>query len=109
MQQLHDIMLAMVPFWVAELRLRNLSAENLACIASRAGKQFGHLGDQLLFTSRMSGQKLSPGAQALNALAEGFAAAELLESGSAARIISQIGGELADEPGDGKTTVAVGA
>lgn len=91
MQRLHDIMLAMVPFWVAELRLRNLSPENLACIASRAGKQFGHLGDQILFTSRASGQKLSLGAHALNALAEGIAAAELIEPGSAARTISLYG------------------
>ena len=91
MQHLRDAMLAMVPFWVAELRLRNLSPTNLACIAARAGKGFSHLGDQVLFVSRLSGRTLSPGAQALNALAEGLAAAELLEPGTAARILNQIG------------------
>lgn len=90
MAVLRDALESIVPFHMAELHLRQLTPQNLAAIASRAGKAFGHLGDELMFSSKNSGRTLSREAQAINALAEGIAAVELLQPGEGARILDQI-------------------
>jgi hypothetical protein len=90
MAALRDALECIVPFHVAELHARRLTPQNLTAIASRAGKTIGHLGDTLMFSSKNSGRTLSPEAQAINALAEGIAAAELLQPGGGARILDAI-------------------
>lgn len=90
MALLRDALESIVPFHMAELLARRLTPQNLTAIASRAGKTFGHLGDQLMFTSKDSGRTLSGEAQAINALAEGIAAVELLQPGEGARLLDTI-------------------
>lgn len=90
MAVLKDALLCIVPFHMAELSARRLTRQNLMAIASRAGKTFSHLGDALMFASKDSGRTLSSEAQAINALAEGIAAAELLQPGQGARILDAI-------------------
>ncbi|MFB4265371.1 hypothetical protein [Nonomuraea sp. GTA35] len=87
---LRDALTCIVPFHMAELHARRLTPQNLEAIASRAGKTFSHLGDALMFASKDSGRTLSSEAQAINALAEGIAAAELLQPGEGSRILDRI-------------------
>jgi hypothetical protein len=90
MAVLRDALECIVPFHMAELHARQLTPQNLTAIASQAGKTIGHLGDELMFASKDSSRKLSREAQAINALAEGVAAAELLQPGEGARILDAI-------------------
>jgi len=90
MAVLKDALVCIVPFHMAELHARGLTPQNLAAIASRAGKTFSHLGDALMFPSKDSGRTLSSEARAINALAEGIAAAELLKPGEGVRILDRI-------------------
>lgn len=90
MAVLRDALICIVPFHMAELAARRLPPRNLTAIASRAGKTFSHLGDALMFSSKDSGRTLSSEAHAINALAEGIAAAELLQPGAGAQILDRI-------------------
>lgn len=90
MAVLKDALVCIVPFHMAELHARGLTPQNLAAIASRAGKTFSHLGDALMFSSKDSARTFSSEAQAINALAEGIAAAELLQPGEGARILDRL-------------------
>lgn len=88
---------SVVPFHMAKLGGRRFTPGNLMAIASRAGKEFSHLGDALMFPSKDSGRTLSAEAHAINALAEAIAAAELLQPGEGARILDRLAPAVQDK------------
>jgi hypothetical protein len=86
---------SLIPLHMAEMR--HCTPAQLQARAARASAGLGTYGAAMMWGGRPTGLKLSAEAHGINAMAEGLAAAELLNPGSAAEVL----GKLARRRGSG--------